>query len=65
VSAPERMAGRGLMTAGAIVTVIGLGIVLMKALALPGYWVPVFVGAGLFIVGFFVWTMSRNGKGRG
>jgi hypothetical protein len=60
---PARMAGQGLMTAGAIVTVVGLGIVIMKTLQLPGYWTPVIVGVGLFIAGFMVWAMSKGGKG--
>jgi hypothetical protein len=60
---PVRMAGRGLMTAGAIVTIIGLGIVVMKTLRLPGYWTPVIVGVALFAAGFIVWAMSRDRKG--
>ena len=57
------MAGQRLMTAGAIVTIVGLGIVLMKTLRLPGYWTPVIVGVGLFVAGAIVWAMSRDGKG--
>jgi hypothetical protein len=57
------MAGRGLMTAGAIVTIVGLGIVLMKTLQLPGYWMPVIVGVSLFAAGAVVWALSRNGRG--
>jgi hypothetical protein len=44
VSTSGRWAGRGLMTAGAIVSAIGLGIVLMKTIDLPGYWMPLIVG---------------------
>jgi hypothetical protein len=55
-----RMAGRGLMTAGAIVTIVGLGIVVMKTLELPGYWTPVIVGVGLFAAGAIVYAMSKD-----
>jgi hypothetical protein len=57
------MAGRGLMTAGAIVTVVGLGIVIMKTLQLPGYWTPVIVGVGLFTAGAIVYALSKDGRG--
>ena len=57
---PVRTAGRGLMTAGAIVTVVGLGIVIMRTLHLPGYWTPVIVGAGLFVAGAIVWAISKD-----
>jgi hypothetical protein len=55
-----RKAGRGLMTAGAIVTIVGLGIVLMRTLHLPGYWTPVIVGVGLFVAGAIVWATSKD-----
>jgi hypothetical protein len=55
-----RTAGRGLMTAGAIVTVVGLGIVIMRTLQLPGYWTPVIVGVGLFAAGAIVWAISKD-----
>jgi hypothetical protein len=51
------------MTAGAIVTVVGLGIVLVKTLHLPAYWTPVIVGVALFAAGAIVWAMSKNGRG--
>ena len=57
------MAGRGLMTAGAIVTIVGLGIVVIKTLRLPGYWTPVIVGVSLFVAGAIVWALSKDGKG--
>ena len=57
---PVRTAGRGLMTAGAIVTIVGLGIVLMRTLQLPGYWTPVIVGVGLFAAGAIVWAISKD-----
>lgn len=60
MSVGGRWAGRGLMTAGAILSVIGLGIVLMKALKLPGYWMPLIIGVGLFIAGVVTWATSRD-----
>ncbi len=50
----ERLAdkhGNGLIVAGAIVTFIGLCIVLIKVLRIPSYWVPVMVGLGLLLAG--------------
>lgn len=55
-----RMAGRGLMTAGAIVTIVGLAIVIMRTFQLPGYWTPVIVGLGLFAAGAIVWAISKD-----
>ena len=55
-----RTAGRGLMTAGAIVTIVGLGIVIMRTLHLPGYWTPVIVGVGLLVAGAIVWAISKD-----
>ena len=48
------------MTAGMIVTVIGLGIILVKTVRLPGYWMPFIVGVGLLLAGFIVWVTSRD-----
>jgi hypothetical protein len=48
------MAGRpggGLILAGAIVTFIGLCIVLLNVLRVPPYWVPAMVGVGLLLMG--------------
>ena len=55
-----RWAGRGLMTAGAIVSVIGLGIILIKTMRLPGYWMPFIVGVGLLLAGALLWALSRD-----
>jgi hypothetical protein len=52
--------GRGLMTAGAIVTLVGTGIILIKVLRVPEYWLPVMVGLGLFFVGAIRWLTSRH-----
>ena len=57
---PARGAGRSLMTAGAIVTIVGLGIVLIRTLDLPGYWTPVIVGLALFTAGAILWATSRD-----
>ena len=62
MSTSGRWAGRGLMTAGAIVSVIGLGIVLIKTIDLPGYWMPLIVGVGLFVAGVVTWVTSRDGS---
>jgi hypothetical protein len=62
VSTGGRWAGRGLMTAGAIVSAIGLGIVLIKTINLPGYWMPLIVGVGLFVAGVVIWLTSRESR---
>jgi hypothetical protein len=43
--------GRGLITAGAIVTFVGLRIVLIKVARIPEYWIPLMVGVGLMLFG--------------
>jgi hypothetical protein len=48
------------MTAGAIVTLVGVGIVLVRVLRVPEYWVPLMVGLGLFLVGAMRWITSRR-----
>ena len=48
------------MTAGAIVTVVGLGIILVRELRLPREWIPVIVGVGLFMVGAIRYFTSRR-----
>ena len=53
--------GRGLMTAGAIVTFVGLCIVLIRLLRVPEHWVPLMVGVGLFLLGLVRWLTSREG----
>jgi hypothetical protein len=53
--------GRSLMTAGVIVTFVGVCIVLVRVLHIPGYWVPLMVGVGLFLLGFLRWLTSRDG----
>ena len=50
------------MTAGAILTAVGLGIVLMKTMKLPGYWMPLIVGIGLLLAGAITWLTSRDGS---
>ena len=48
------------MMAGAIVTVVGLGIVLVRVLRVPHEWMPVIVGVGLFMVGAIRYFTSRR-----
>jgi hypothetical protein len=55
-----RFAGRGLMMAGAIVMFIGLGVVLVRTVGIAGYWMPFFVGLGLFIAGVIAWMTSND-----
>ena len=60
MSRTGRVAGRGLMVAGAILTAVGLGVVLMNALRLPGYWMPFIIGIGLLVAGVITWVTSRD-----
>ena len=53
-------AGRGLMAAGVIVTIVGLGNVAIRTLDVPGYWMPVIVGIALLVAGAIVWATSRR-----
>jgi len=48
------------MMAGAIVTFIGLCIVLIRVLRVPAYWVPLMVGVGLFLMGFIRWLTHKD-----
>ena len=50
----------GLMMAGAIVTFIGLCIILIRVLRVPAYWVPFMVGVGLFLMGFIRWLTHKD-----
>ncbi len=43
--------GRGLMLAGVILTLVGLGIVMVRTLQIPGYWIPLGVGVALMLAG--------------
>jgi hypothetical protein len=56
-------AGRGLMTAGLIVIGVGLIIVAVRELHIPRLWIPVIVGAALFLAGALRWlTTERRPK---
>jgi hypothetical protein len=52
--------GRGLMTAGVVVSVFGVCIVLVRVLRVPEYWVPLMVGVGLFLLGLVRWLTSKD-----
>ena len=52
--------GGGLIAAGAIVTFVGLCIVLVKVLGVPAYWVPLLAGVGLLLAGLI---RRLSGKG--
>ena len=54
----RRCFGDWLMFAGLIVMLVGLAVVVMRSLALPGYWTPVVVGAVLFLIGA-AWRATR------
>ena len=47
----QRCSGNGLMTAGLIVTAVGLGIVLVRTLSIPREWATVLVGVALLVAG--------------
>ena len=57
-----RHSGRGLMVAGAIVAIVGLGNVLVKTLEVPGYWMPFIVGVALLVAGVII---RMTGEDRG
>jgi hypothetical protein len=57
----RRCGGNGLMLAGLLVMVIGLGVVAAVTLHIPGYWTPVLVGAVLFLAGVLR-RMTRGGR---
>jgi hypothetical protein len=48
------------MVAGAIVTIVGLGVALVRSLGVPPYWVPVIVGVALFAGGAITWLTSKE-----
>lgn len=59
-----RQSGNGLIIAGAIVTFIGLCIVLVRVLSVPEYWVPLMVGLGLILLGVIRRMMSKDSRDR-
>jgi len=59
-----RKSGNGLIIAGAIVTFIGLCIVLVRVLGVPEYWVPLMVGLGLILLGVIRRMMSKDSRDR-
>jgi hypothetical protein len=60
---PGRIAG-GLMLAGVLVILIGLGIVAVRTLDLPRYWTPVAVGAALLAAGALLRVTQRRSPWR-
>ena len=52
--------GKGLMTAGAIVSLVGIGIVMLRVLEIPRYWIPLLVGVAIFLFGALRWAASRE-----
>jgi hypothetical protein len=55
--------GSSLIFAGTILSVIGVGIVLIKVLNVPEYWVPLIVGLGLILIGVIRRSISRQPGG--
>jgi len=49
------------MVAGAIVTAVGVGTVLVHTVGLPRYWMTLIIGVGLLVAGAITWATSRNG----
>jgi len=47
----RRCAGNGLLLAGTIVTLVGLGIALVATLGIPRHWMAVGVGLALLAAG--------------
>jgi len=47
------------MMAGLVVTLVGLGIVMVRTLQVPGYWIPLGVGVALLVAG----ALSRGRAG--
>jgi hypothetical protein len=60
------MHGKGpgviLMTTGAIVALVGLGIVAVRVLEIPRHWVPLLVGMALFLIGAIRWVTARGNR---
>jgi len=51
--------GNGLITAGVIVTLVGLMIVLVRELHIPRHWVPLLVGVALIVAGVLMRSRRR------
>ena len=58
----HRCFGGGLMFAGLIVMLVGLAVVVIRTIELPGYWTPVVVGAVLFLIGAARRSMFPRGQ---
>lgn len=52
--------GRGLMTAGAIVSLVGIGIIMLRVLEIPRHWLPLLVGLALFLIGIIRWATCKD-----
>ena len=56
----SQVPGRMLMLAGAIVSVVGLGVGIMTVFKIPRYWTVVLVGIVLFLAGALWRLTSRD-----
>jgi hypothetical protein len=52
--------GSGLIVAGAILTVVGACIVLVRVYDVPTYWVPLIAGIGLLFAGIIRQLLTRR-----
>ena len=55
-----RRQGRALMTAGAIVALVGVAIVVVRTFEVPRHWWPLLVGLALFLAGALRWATARD-----
>lgn len=46
--------------AGLIVVAAGLVFIAIRELQIPRYWIPVIVGAALFVAGLIRWLTTRR-----
>jgi hypothetical protein len=58
----RRCAGNGLLLAGLIVTLVGLGVALTASLGIPRYWTTVGVGVALLVAGAARRALGTRGE---
>ncbi len=56
----RKHSGKSLMTAGAIVSLVGIGVAMVKVIEIPRYWLPLLVGLALFLAGALRWAITRD-----
>ncbi len=55
--------GHGLITAGVILTLVGLLIVVVRKLHVPRHWMPVLLGVALIVAGLLLRSWRRPPTG--